>query len=307
MSIFKKDELESIKRLCSNIRILQADSALSADALSETIRNEIELLLHDFDRAKRGAVIKELRRHFPLLEDAPPVPQNNAPEMEAEDLLEEFLKKADSLSGVRRCSVMDRLKSAGFVEIPEAPTVVSEVSNESAIDEKISCEFGISSSVDKAALSDLFCEMLVKMNSLDGLTWNVWSSISPNSKFKKFKNAPTLKEQILSAISYKSASSESVGHDMDNMLVLISCILAGIGSLGKTFARKFADKYSPHAIYSAIRLEKGAFLKSDEAKCWNKYVQLFEDLNEMSMDAQIKGALSSYVDELVSQRKLKGK
>ena len=87
---------------------------------------------------------------------------------------------------------------------------------------------------------------------------------------------------------------------MERSRQLTAGLLGAIGPVGKTIARKHAQRFSPDNIREHVRREGGGFLKVLEIKCWNRYELLAKDLNADQVEHEIREAITGYAEALIT-------
>ncbi|MGB2863187.1 MAG: hypothetical protein WBC05_07655, partial [Sedimentisphaerales bacterium] len=67
---------------------------------------------------------------------------------------------------------------------------------------------------------------------------------------------------------------------------------------GGQFAKRHLAKFSPLEIEVLVKMEPGSVFVSHDVKCWKKYKELAEMLNEDSIEMEIRKAIVDYVESL---------
>ena len=77
-----------------------------------------------------------------------------------------------------------------------------------------------------------------------------------------------------------------------------AAMTTAVSRAGGQFARRHLGTFSPSEIAALVRTEPGGVFVSHEVKCWRKYVELAERLDEDAIDMEIKKAIVDYVESL---------
>ena len=89
-----------------------------------------------------------------------------------------------------------------------------------------------------------------------------------------------------------------IENDLKVLQRLVAALTSSISTAGSQFAKHHIARFSPSEISALVKMEKGSFLESHDVKCWRKYVELSETLNEDSIDMDIRKAIVDYVESL---------
>jgi hypothetical protein len=58
-------------------------------------------------------------------------------------------------------------------------------------------------------------------------------------------------------------------------------------------------RFSPHEIEALAAMEGGGFLVGKDTKCWRKYVELADALNEAAIENEIMETIANYAENLM--------
>jgi hypothetical protein len=95
------------------------------------------------------------------------------------------------------------------------------------------------------------------------------------------------------------ASREQVDMQLKLLQRLIAAIITSISRVGSQFAKRHLAKFSPSEIEALVRMEHGSVFVSHEVKCWRKYLELADALNEDSTETEIIRAIVDCVGSLM--------
>jgi len=139
--------------------------------------------------------------------------------------------------------------------------------------------------------------MLVEfVSKLDPLIWNTWRALSPRSSIRRQGSLAKKIEQFLQKDD--DVSGSVLGEDLKVLQRLIAALVTAVSRAGGQFARRHLARFSPAEIAALVRMESRGVFVSHEVKCWRKYVELAEDLNEDAIDVEIKKTIVDYVESL---------
>ncbi len=157
--------------------------------------------------------------------------------------------------------------------------------------------------VNQQQATFLLNKLVPLLVTLDQLVWTVWKNIAPESKTKRqsgnILSVPAMiRDYIFQTKSYKEEEMNPV---FEKTQQLAAGLIGAIGPMGRTYGRKQAAKFAPMGIQNMVKREgtKGPFLGGDQAKCWIKYTELFEDLHEDQIEQEIHRAIVRYTEDLM--------
>jgi len=146
---------------------------------------------------------------------------------------------------------------------------------------------------DLAELTAILVEFVLK---LEPLVWNTWRALSPRSSVRPQGSLAKKIGQFLCKDA--EVSGDSVDEDLKVLQRLIAALTTAVSRAGGQFAKHHLAKFSPSEIAALVRMEPGGVFVSHEVKCWRKYVELAERLDEDAIDVEIKKAVVDYVESL---------
>ena len=131
---------------------------------------------------------------------------------------------------------------------------------------------------------------------LEPVVWNTWRTLSPRSAVRP---QGALAEKIGQFLCKDAEVSRSmVDNDLKVLQRLIAAMTTAVSRAGGQFAKHHLAKFSPPEIAALVKMEPGSVFVSHEVKCWRKYVELAETLNEDAIDMEIRKAIVDYVESL---------
>jgi len=144
-----------------------------------------------------------------------------------------------------------------------------------------------------AELSAILVDFVLKLESL---VWNTWRQLSPRSAVRPQGDLTTKIGQFLS--SDAEISVNQVDDDLKVLQRLVAAMTSAVSRVGGQFAKRHLAKISPLEIEVLVKMEPGSVFVSHDVKCWKKYKELAETLNEDSIEMEIRKAIVDYVESL---------
>ncbi len=152
---------------------------------------------------------------------------------------------------------------------------------------------------DTNRLTELIVLLINFVYKLEPLGWNTWRRLSPRSSVRQ---SGDLKKTIGQFISNDpNVSHEHVNNELKELMQLIAAIITAISRVGSQFAQLHLAKFSPSEISALVKMEHKSVLVSHEVKCWRKYLELANNLNEESIEIEITKSIVNYVESLVKK------
>ena len=292
-----------ILETANRLRLIQVDFA-DEDEQTRTayLREEIEKALKTVLPAERNEFLGRLLERFPAgsfvtqaiskevnVESAPAVDESQFKNVDF--LVGSLLEIAPTLSEDQKDSIDQSLRQAGLR--PKA-----QQSDSVELDQKLKekLKVGNESSFNAARLAELNAMLVDFVLKLEPLVWNTWRKLSPRSTVRP-QGALTQKlGQFLCDDTEMSVNK--VEDDLKVLQRLIASMTSAVSCVGGQFAKRHIAKFSPSEIEALVRMEPGSVFVSRDVKCWNKYKQLAETLNEDSIEMEIRKAIVDYVESL---------
>jgi hypothetical protein len=136
--------------------------------------------------------------------------------------------------------------------------------------------------------------------TLDQLSWSVWKQVAPKSIVRREAGPESDFRKIAGPYlaGDDEVSTAQISQVVDKTRQLIAGLLAAIGSTGEIFARQFLGRIAPGAIKEKADAESGFFV-GPEQKCWRKYLEVFNEINDVSVEKEIGEVLASRTEELI--------
>jgi hypothetical protein len=291
--------LETANRL----RLIQVDFADESEQtrtayLCEEIEKALKRILPD----ERNEFLGRLLEKFPAgssitqaistettVESPPTVDELELKNVEF--LVRSLLEITPTLSDDQKDFVDKSLQEAGLR--PKA-----RQGNSMELDQKLKQKFkvGDDCSISADQISELNATLIDFVLKLEPLVWNTWRQLSPRSAVRP-QGALTKKiGQFLS--SDAEVSVNQVDDDLKVLQRLIAAMTSAVSRAGGQFAKRHLARFSPLEIEALVKMEPGSVFVSHDVKCWKKYKELAETLNEDSIEMEIRKAIVDYVESL---------
>jgi hypothetical protein len=273
------------------------------DVRKEYLSEEIERALSSVVPEQRKAFLTELIEQFPSWdakvevqlrgEETTERTLTDARELQDPNfLVARLIDRSAELGEGERKVLVERLKEAGLARVSqgawpeEAEATLRQdlrLPNEENVDPTRTLE-----------LVGMLADFALR---LDQLVWSSWQRIAPRSNIRRDKALQqTLKAFLLGD---QDVPRGQVAGDLEKLRQLIASLVAAVGQAGRQFGSRHLAKFSPVEIEALASMEGGGFLVSKEVKCWRKYTELADTLNEASIDSEIMETIANYAENLM--------
>jgi hypothetical protein len=287
----------------NRLRLIQADFA---DASDQTRRDylceEIEKVLATILPTERDEFLKKLLERFPTgCFAAKPVEGGSEGESSSmggesrlrniDFLIQNLLEIVPTLSEGQKVIIDKSLQEAGLKKDVKFDNPID-------LDKELRAKLQIKSerSLETKQLVDLIAMLIEFVLKLEPVVWNTWRALSPRSAMRPQGALAQKIGQFLCKDA--EVSNSSVDDDLKVLQKLIAAMTTAVSRVGGQFAKRHLAKFSPSEIAALVKMEPGSVFVSHEVKCWRKYVELAETLNEDVIDMEIRKAVIDYVESL---------
>lgn len=291
--------LETANRL----RLIQVDFADESeqtrkDYLCEEIEKALKTVLPD----ERSEFLQRLLERFPTgsfiaqpalkeqeITIAPKIDESKLKNVDF--LVQSLLEIAPTLSDDQKEFIDKSLQQAGL-----RPKVKGDHAVE--LDQKLKekLQIGGERNFDAAQIVELNAMLVDFVLRLEPLVWNTWRKLSPRSTVRPQGAVAKKIGQFL--CDDTGISGNQIDDDLKLLQRLIAAITSAVSRVGGQFAKRHLAKFSPSEIEALVRMEHGSVFVSHEVKCWRKYLELAETLNEDSIEMEIRKAIVDYVESM---------
>lgn len=299
MSTHDKDKLEDlILKTVNRLRLIRADFADESDSVRKGyLGEELERALATVLPDQREIFLKSLLERFPTIgndERTRTQEQQNEGDSSLKNkdfVIQRLLEIIPTLTEEQKVIIDRSLQEAGVNQGTgrgDSFDLPQELKTKLQINEQLNVN-----TADLADLSDILIEFVLK---LEPLIWNTWRALSPRSSIRSRGSLAKKMGQLLCKDT--EVTSDSVNEDLKTLQRLIAALTTAVSRAGEQFAKRHLAKFRPSEIASLVRMEPGSVFLSHEVKCWRKYVELAERLDEDAIDVEIKQAIVDYVESL---------
>lgn len=304
MSTNDKDRIENrVIETANRFRLIQADFADESDQVRrDYLSEELEKALAAVLPAERDEFMRRLLERFPAADFAAQ-PETERQETEATStageprlrnvdfVIQNLLEIIPTLTDEQKAVIDKSLQEAGLSPKTRQDDFID-------LGQELKAKLRISGDPDLSAkkLAELTTMLVEFVLKLEPLVWNTWRALSPRSSIRSQGSLVKKIGQFLCQDT--EVSDGSVDEDLRTLQRLIAALTTAVSRAGGQFAKRHLAKFSPSEIAALVRMEPGGVFVSHEVKCWRKYVELAERLDEDAIDVEIKKAIVNYVESL---------
>lgn len=264
----------------------------------EFLAEEIEHALKEVAPSKRKASLQALAEMFPAWNSAaPPAASPQAPLAPAqtpEEVFQAFISLVEDSTAQQKLSFIPALKKAGLV--PEAPRAAGGPMQSTAeLDKLFGWSAGQTLDPERVIkiLSDLGQLVVILDQNFSGVLRQIGVRIPPRADLKG------LTGKYLAGDS--EVSTQQVRQALEQSRTLMAGLLMAMASVGREYARKHTEHFSPEMISEQAPMIRG--FKGVDAKCWERYQELYKDYaNEQTIEKEIQDAIARCFKEVTGGR-----
>ena len=292
-----------ILETANRLRLIQADFADESDQTRrDYLCEEIEKVLATILPTEREEFLRKLLERFPTgsfaAKSVEGGSEGESRSMGGESrlrnvdfLIQNLLEIVPALSEEQKIIIDKSLQEAGLK---------TEVKNRDSVDldQELRAKLEIKGerSIETKELVELSAMLVEFVLKLEPVVWNTWRTLSPRSAVRPQGALAKKIGQFLCKDA--EVSNRSVDDDLKVLQKLIAAMTTAVGRASGQFAKRHLAKFSPSEIAALVKMEPGSVFVSHEVKCWRKYVELAETLNEDAIDMEIRKAIVDYVESL---------
>lgn len=292
-----------ILETANRLRLIQADFADESDQTRrDYLCEEIEKVLATILPTEREEFLRKLLERFPTgsfaAKSVEGGSEGESRSMGGESrlrnvdfLIQNLLEIVPALSEEQKIIIDKSLQEAGLK---------TEVKNRDSVDldQELRAKLEIKGerSIETKELVELSAMLVEFVLKLEPVVWNTWRTLSPRSAVRPQGALAKKIGQFLCKDA--EVSNRSVDDDLKVLQKLIAAMTTAVGRASGQFAKRHLAKFSPSEIAALVKMEPGSVFVSHEVKCWRKYVELSETLNEDAIDMEIRKAVVDYVESL---------
>jgi hypothetical protein len=284
--------------------MVQADFAdQGAEVRREYLSEEIERAMSSVVPEQRQDFLTELMEHFPSwdakvevqLRKDDTTDRTITDDRELRDpnfLVARLIDRSAELGEGERKVLVERLKEAGLARISQGAWP-EEAEAALRQDLRLAQDKGLEPT-RTLELVGMLADFALR---LDQLVWSSWQRIAPRSNIRRDKPLQQTLKAFL--VGSQDVPRGQVAGDLEKLRQLIASLVAAVGQAGRQFASRHLARFSPVEIEALASMEGGGFLVSKEVKCWRKYTELADTLNEASIDNEIMETIANYAENLM--------
>ena len=299
----KKIEI-CVLKTANRLRLIQVDFAdESEQTRTDYLCEEIERALKTVLPEERNEFLQRLQERFPIgnISTLPILKEQGDKSVSVPDetklqdadlLVHSLLEIFPTLPADRKESVTKKLNQMGM-----SLHVSENYSNESIEKLRTHLQLGDESDFNAERLTELIILLASFVYKLEPLVWNTWRRLSPRLGIRRSGELKKTIGQFLSNDS--NISQEYIENELKELQQLTAAVITAIGRVGSQFAKHHLARFSPSEISSLVKMEHRSVLVSHEVKCWRKFIELADTLNEDSIETEITKAIVNYVESLV--------
>jgi hypothetical protein len=288
----------------ARLRLVQADFAdEDADVRRSYIREELERALTRVPPGERLAFLKHLVGSFPVWSDPPdrpaatpqvaPPPADDARLSDPDFLVGRLAELARELPAGTRAQLGRRLQEAGLTGAnvegwPEKET--------RALTSALHVPAG--APLDPGRVAGLLALLAGFASNLDQLVWSTWRRLAPRSGVQRPGELRDTMRQFTQGA--ETGARDKVAADLELLRRLTAALVSSVSRVGPQFAKQSVSRFSPSQIEWAVKNEGGGILLSREVRCWRKYAELAESLDEATVEAEIMEIIVESAESLLA-------
>lgn len=305
MTQSRSEKANLIASLAARLRMIQFDMADEEPQVRrDYLADELKRSLVDVAPHERPRFLEQLQTQFPswdtqvdvasVVTEAPP--HSGVDESELEDasfLVTRLMAIAPTLSEPERQVVKDRLASVGLSEVDSALPWQDEAAEALAGQLGLGGAENVTSARALAAMDLLVTGIM----DLDRMAYTTWREIAPR---ERLKDPTRLKNSLAKWFSGDPDVSRSeIAESLDLVRRMVASMILAIRNAPREWAHNHLATYSVTAIDDFAKIEKGKFLEAHEVKCWKKYRELAEGMDELSVSREILQTVAEYASRIL--------
>ncbi len=305
------DRARLVAATANRLRLIQIDFADEPPEVRRGYLEEaLEGALAEVLPEEREIFLEELKERFPTWDPnvelrAPEAPPPTTSPLDAQELRDpsflvtRLVEEAAKLPEEERRGLVRTLQEAGL-----APRPTGGLPTEAL--EKVRSALGVKG--EAALAEDRLVSLLVMLVdfacSLDPLVWRTWGKLAPKSKFQSLGSLRHTLHRF--ATGDERVSEAQAEEEVLKLRHMLASMVVALGQAGRIAATDVVSSVlaplAPAKIEDLVRFERGGFFVAKEVKCWNKYKELAEKHNEVSVEGTIREKIQHFVEELMRRR-----
>jgi hypothetical protein len=307
MSQSDASESQQVTAAANRLRLVASDFAeASPEERRRYFMEEIDRALAVMPPAQRRDFLKSLEERFPawnsVIEPAPDAAsgaaaaQSPTDERELRDpalLVKRLCALAPQLTPEAKRGLAEQLRNAGVISqaaiLPWSDELIAGLTSR--------LQLGEQRKIDPAKVFELTTLLVEFTCGLHQLVGTAWRTLAPAADIKyRPGSVQTAMGKYLTGD--KSVPREALAQEVEKMRQLVASILAAVGEAGRKVARSQFERFAPVEIRNAAEHEPG-FLVGVEAKCWRKYLELWNSMDEADIERNIRDTIANFAQSLL--------
>ena len=207
-------------------------------------------------------------------------------------LVARLIDLAGGMSDGEKQVIVNRLREAGL-----SPKVDRGWPEEAVANLRSCLQMDGSAELDTQRVLELVCLVAEFVASMDQLAWSTWKTLAPRLRHSAPGGAADDAGRIPARRQGRLAVQ--VKDDLEKLRQLTAALIAAVSQAGRQFANRHLTKFSPAEIASLVDVEGGGLFVGKEVKCWRKYKELANAMDEASIESEIMEIIASYAESLM--------
>ncbi len=284
------------------LRLVQADMAdQPIDVRHQCLAEEIERALASVPPDQRPAMLEGLLERFPVWEEAEPIVIEKAidPPADADALIARLAELAGAMAPAERQALSAKLSEAGLAS--EAVPAGAPLADDVAASLRKVLGLPPGAAVDPARLARLVVLLAGFAGQMEQVAWTTWRTFAPRSELRRDVEVRRGLAEYLAGQG--PADGPAVAQALQGVRGLLAALIGAVGQVSRQFGERHQARLSPAGIEAAVRLEGGSLWTGLDARCWHKYVELAQGLDEAAIQREITEILIAYAEPLLGELK----
>jgi hypothetical protein len=265
----------------NRLRLIQIDLAdaepgFRRDYLLQEVKKALDALAPE----DRKPFLDEMMARFPTWDrnvevaaDEPQVPIRSATDAaELRDpsfLVERLIDVVRSVPEPQRQVVVQRLREAGLAVVEKAGWALKAEQ-----DFRGKVPLTAQQLVDPTRLIELAGSLLASTVKIDDIVFRTFLHMGGG------KARLPHRDLLPTATGYVSANPQvshaEMAECLERIRQLTAALILAVGKVDQQVGARHEQMFSPGAILAAVQAQKGGFMVGQDAKCWQKYCELFQ-------------------------------
>jgi hypothetical protein len=270
----------------SELRLAQVALADQSDQSQRQriLKEQLDRILQKIEPASRPAFLEQLAEQFPAWEEerpAAPEPEAAPQPRQPEEVVEELIELAPSLSKAQKQTIADALARAGIIQPGGSDLPAGAMQG-------VRQKLGIAESdpVKPTRLMELLEECLDF--TIERVVWETWQAVAPQARIRRNGK---LDKTFAAFVTDKGKSRKDVQQELAKLRMMNTLFMTAVPQSYR-FASSFYQAIFPNRIEATV--DKGMFF---EKRCWLKYRELAASHSEADAEFAMKQEIQEFVEK----------